>query len=64
MAIKRFLRGKQGFAECVADLDALLADFIPRLQSGQIAELRSLMLANNDIVMKEMQRRGPPPPWA
>ena len=64
LAIKRFLRGKEGFAECVADLDALLADFIPRLQSGQIAELRSWMLANNEIVMKEMERRGPPPPRA
>ena len=64
LVIRRFLKGKENFADCIADLDAALADFIPRLQGGQIAELRSLMLANNEIVMKEMERRGPLPPWA
>jgi hypothetical protein len=37
-----------------------LADLVPRLSGEELAELRALMLANNEIVMKEMERRGPP----
>jgi len=58
--IERFLRRKLGFADCISALDAALADLIPRLTGDQLAPLRALMLANNEIVMKEMEKRGPP----
>jgi hypothetical protein len=58
--IKRFLAYKLSFQDCVAALDAALADLIPRLTGEQIARLRVVMLANNEIVTKEMERRGPP----
>ena len=32
----------------------------PRLTREELAELRAVMLANNEIVMQEMERRGPP----
>jgi hypothetical protein len=58
--IERFLKHQLSFPDCIAALDAALARFIPRLTSEQLSSLRALMLANNDIVMKEMERRGPP----
>jgi hypothetical protein len=58
--IERFLRGELSFPDCIAALDAALAELIPRLSGEQLAPLRALMLANNEIVMKEMERRGPP----
>jgi CRP/FNR family cyclic AMP-dependent transcriptional regulator len=59
--IKRFLNRRLSFHECLAALDAALADLTPRLTDEQIASLRPLVLENNDIVMKEMERRSPPP---
>jgi hypothetical protein len=59
--IKRFRAHRLSFHDCVAALDAALADLTPRLTGEQIAPLRALMLENNDMVMKEMERRGPPP---
>jgi hypothetical protein len=56
--IKRFLDHRLSFSDCIAALDAALADCIPRLTAEQIAPLRALVLANNDIVMKEMERRA------
>jgi hypothetical protein len=58
--IKCFLDHRLSFPECIAALDAALADLVPRLTSEQIARLRAVMLANNETVMKEMERRGPP----
>lgn len=58
--IARFLKHQLSFPDCIAALDAALAQLIPRLTSEQLSSLRALMLANNDIVMKEMERRGPP----
>jgi hypothetical protein len=58
--IRRFLGHSLSFADCIAALDAALADLIPRLRSEQLGSLRALMLANNETVMKEMERRGPP----
>lgn len=58
--IERFLKRELSFADCIAALDAALADLIPRLTGDQLAPLRALMLANNEIVMKEMEKRGPP----
>ena len=60
--IKLFLRGGATFPTCIANLDAAFADLVPRLKKEQIPELRALTMANNEIVMKEMERRGVPPP--
>lgn len=57
--IKRFLEHRLSFADCIAALDAALAGLIPTLTGEQIPRLRSVILANNEIVMKEMERRGP-----
>ena len=59
--IRRFLNHRLSFHECLAALDAALADLTPRLTDEQIASLRPFVIENNDIVMKEMARRGPPP---
>ena len=59
--IKRFLNHRLSFHDCVAALDAAFADLTSRLTGEQIAPLRALILENNDMVMKEMERRGPPP---
>jgi len=58
--VERFLGHTLSFPDCIAALDAALADLIPRLTGEQIARLRIVMLANNEIVTKEMARRGPP----
>ena len=56
--VERFLRHELSFHDCIAALDAALADLIPRLNGEQLFRLRIVMLANNEIVMKEMERRG------
>jgi hypothetical protein len=57
--IRRFLFKTISFPDCIAVLDAALAGFIPRLKGEQLAPLRALILANNAIVMREMERRRP-----
>ena len=56
--IRRFLARRLSLPDCIAALDAALADLVPRLRHEELDTLRSLMLANNEIVMKEMERRG------
>jgi hypothetical protein len=56
--IERFLNHRLSFPDCIAALDAALADFMPRMTQEQLAPARSLMLSNNEI--GEMERRGPP----
>jgi hypothetical protein len=46
------------FHACIAALDAALTAFVPIMTPDQIESLRALMLANNEAVMKEMERRG------
>jgi hypothetical protein len=58
--IRRFLARRISFPQCLAALDAALAGLIPHLTSEQLPRLRVVMLANNEIVMKEIERRGPP----
>jgi len=58
--IGNFFGDRLSFPECVASLDAALGALIPRLHNDQLRALRSVLLANNDVVMKEMERRGPP----
>jgi len=55
--IRRFLAGNLTFPECIAALDAALAGLLPRLTDEDNTRLRIVMLANNEIVMREMQRR-------
>jgi hypothetical protein len=57
--IKRFVERRLSFPQCIVALDSALADLIPRLTGAQIAALRCLAAANNEIVMKEMEKRGP-----
>jgi hypothetical protein len=56
--LRRFLSRRLSFPDCIAALDAALAGVLPRLQPSEISALRELMLANNDIVMAEMERRA------
>jgi hypothetical protein len=56
--IGRFKRRKINFAACIAALDAALASYIPALTGDQLPHLRAVMLANNEIVMKEMEQRA------
>ena len=56
--LSRFLSRRLSFPDCIAALDAALAGLLPRLRPEELPVLRELMLANNAIVMKEMERRG------
>ena len=61
-AVKSFLGRHLSFPNCISALDAALAALIPRLDparyQGELPLIRALMLANNEIVMKEMARRA------
>ena len=57
--MNRFLERRLSFPECIAALDAALAGLIPTLTGLEIPRLRAIMLANNETVMKEMDRRSP-----
>jgi CRP/FNR family transcriptional regulator, cyclic AMP receptor protein len=59
--IRRFLNNRISFEECMAGLDSALAALTSRLSGGLEGPVRALILENNDIVMREMERRGPPP---
>jgi hypothetical protein len=56
--VKRFLQHRLEFPECITELDAALARFTPRITNEQIGRLRIVVLANNEIIMKEMERRS------
>ena len=56
--LARFLARRLSFPDCIAALDAALAGLLPRLRPEELPALRELMLANNAVVMKEMERRG------
>lgn len=58
--VNRFLLRQLSFPKCIAALDAALARLVTRLRPEDLDELRSVMLANNERVMKEMERRGAP----
>jgi hypothetical protein len=55
--VNRFLRHKLDFPDCIATLDAALAALIPKLNPEELPALRDVVLANNEIVMREMERR-------
>jgi hypothetical protein len=56
--IRRFLLHQLNFPNTIAALDAALAGVLPRLKPGQLDEVRTVMLTNNEKVMAEMARRG------
>ena len=56
--IEEFLADKISFFECIAALDAALASIMPLLTGEKTDNVRALMLANNETVIKEMERRG------
>lgn len=55
--LKRFLDERLTFSECIAALDAALADATRRATHEQTVSLRILASANNEIVRKETDRR-------
>jgi hypothetical protein len=59
--IERLLAHKISLAQCVAALDAALAGLVPKLTCEQLPHLQALLLANNETVMAEMERRSLPP---
>ena len=55
--LKRFLDREIAFPECIAALDHALARHIQTLLPEEFPNLRAVMLANNETVMKEMAKR-------
>jgi hypothetical protein len=55
--VSGFLRHQIEFPECVSALAEALVKAVPRLKPEELDDLRSLMLENNGIVMKEMHVR-------
>jgi DNA-binding NarL/FixJ family response regulator len=60
--IRLFLARKLSFPDCIAALDAALADLVPRLRETELPTLRALMLADNEIVMKDAAKHNRPDP--
>lgn len=57
--VRRFIDREISFPDCIAALDAALANLIPEMPAEALPALRAIMLSNNEIVMKEMERRSP-----
>jgi hypothetical protein len=55
--LKRFLDREIAFPECVAALDHALYKLIPKMRAEDLLAIRALVLANNETVMKEMEKR-------
>jgi hypothetical protein len=55
--VERFLNRKLTFPECISAQDAALARFIRRMRQEELPALRVVLLANNEKVMKEMEKR-------
>jgi hypothetical protein len=58
--VNRFLLRQLSFPDCISALDSALAGLIPRLRPEDLPALREVIMANNERVMKEMERRGQP----
>jgi hypothetical protein len=56
--VERFLHRRLNFPGCIHALDTALSGLIPTLKPIQLAELRTVMLKNNETVMTEMDRRS------
>ena len=55
--LKRFLDREIAFPECISALNHALVRFIPKMRAEELPSLRAVMLANNETVMKEMEKR-------
>ena len=58
--IRRFVSGRISHAKCIVALDAAVSGVIQHLKPEELAELRALILANSEIVAKEVKRRQTP----
>jgi hypothetical protein len=56
--IRRLLSGGIGLPECVAALDAALANLVPDLNPEQLPRIQALLRANSQAVMEEMEQRA------
>jgi len=56
--VRRFRYRQLSFATCISRLDAALVRFMLRMKIEDRDELRAVMLANNEAVMKEVAERG------
>jgi hypothetical protein len=56
--VRRFRHRHLSFATCISRLDEALVRFMLRMKIEDRDELRVVMLANNEAVMKEVARRG------
>jgi hypothetical protein len=56
--ITHFLHYKISFGGCVHALDAARSSLMVRMSPEDSSELRAVILTNNQIVMKEMERRS------
>jgi dsDNA-binding SOS-regulon protein len=55
--VRQFLEHKITFAQCVASLDAALANLTPKLRAEQRECLRMLVARNHDAMTREISRR-------
>ncbi len=58
--IELFLEGRISLPECRAALSVAFADVFARLDDRYLDSLRLLLMANEDILIKEIQRRKRP----
>lgn len=56
--VRRFISKQLSFPECIAALDAELADLVSRLEDHELPLLRATLLANLARVNYEMEQRG------
>jgi regulator of RNase E activity RraB len=56
--IRRLLSDGIGLPECVAALDAALANLVPDLTPEQLPRIQVVLLANSRAVMEELEQRG------
>src|SRR5580704_12187884 len=57
--LRRFRTHRLTFPQCIAAMDAALTGIMPKLTDEQIHSVREIILANNEAVTTEMERRGP-----
>ena len=55
--VKSFLDHQTAFPECISALDAALVRFIKRRGHGEFPAIKAVLLANNETVMQEMEKR-------
>ena len=56
--LKHFLNQEMGFPECIDALNAEFADVLTRLGGKELDSLRTLLMAYDDILTKEIARRA------